>query len=555
VVALGNKDCAIIIGINNYTNYYGNLPPLEFAVNDALHIRDFLEKEIGLEYTFYFADDCPEKPQREEVSIGGNQFTRTLWKPTYVNIYSFLSRKNFENFFPNGSGKIWFFFSGHGQIINDREYLMASDSINNESTNALALDFIVGKLRDCGASDIVMFIDSCRTKKIGKGRVQSQSHRGTIIFRSCGWDKQSFEHPDIEHGVFTKVLLDGLNLREPNNCATVERLNNYLKEKVRELSEDLKCTDVQEPELCIQPLEKQKLILLKELASNQDRKKCPEPKNRSQLFLFASKKILLLIKTYNNQANKYQFSTSYFTIILLIIIFGLFFSYPVIRESTIKLMIGGENISWKDSKSNIPNKLNSIFQWSPGTNKKNSFDVLKNTLRITASPGTEYWRTPSKTDNLPPVISLPVNKDFEATVKVTLATEITFQRAYFGVRDSEKKYRQILIYLLENSRIEAGYVDETVPPGNNDDHTYMLVDSPIVLPSKSYTAYFRIKKYQNSFTLSYSVNGLQWEDIRVPSHSLPHEHEKSELFFSVISTSSYNSATGDFSDLSIRYLH
>jgi hypothetical protein len=419
-----NNDRAIIIGINNYTNYYGKIDSLKHAVNDACQIRKFLEEEIGVSTIYYFTDNCPDTPEKEEIVIGEKTISRMLFKPSYVNLSCFFL-ENFKKPFLDGKGKIWFFFSGHGQNINGKQYLMASDSKHNDSAYALDIDFITGRLRDSGAGDVIMFVDACRIKVVGKGRsIEPKSQRGVITFWSCSFNQRSFEIPAINHGVFTKALLDGLTHKGNHNCATVERLDKYLQERVRNLLNELRITDVQTPCLRVEPIIKQKLILLEKIASQNDIKEYPI-QTTSKYYSF-SNKIFLSINKYREKY-KLKFSVSYFVIGCAALILSLLFSYLSFSGSIIRLMIGGENIHWKNTNSKLPNTLNSKFEWFSGTDKKNSFQILsENTVRIKASPGTQYWRTISKTDNLPPTISFPIDGDFEATVKVILNSQVDF---------------------------------------------------------------------------------------------------------------------------------
>jgi Caspase domain len=549
MATMRNNDCAIIIGINNYTNYYSNIISLGHAVNDAYEIRKFLEEEIGVRHIYYFTDDCPEFQKEESILIKEQQIIRTLIRPSYVNLSCFFQNE-LKDSHSDSRGKIWFFFSGHGQNINGKQYLMTSDSKHNDSTYAIDVNFIAGKLRNSGASDVIMFVDACRTRLISKGQnIEPKIQKGIVIFWSCSLNQRSFEDPGINHGVFTKVLLDGLR-----KCATVEKLDEYLQTHVNNWLKILKISSEQTPCLSVEPRIKQKLILQEEIASQEEIDEYP--------IQIISKHSLIINKIFlfiNNQREKYKvkFSISYLAIGCTVFILCLFFSYLSTSESVTRLMIGGENIPWRNTNSKSPNVLNSKFKWFSGTDKKNSFQILsENTVRINGSPGTEYWRNVLKTDNLPPTISFPIDRDFEATVKVTLNSTITFQRAYFGVRDSEKKHRQILIYLLENSKVEAAYVDEDVPAGIGRDNTYMLVEKPLDLKISSDTAYLKIRKYQNSFQLSYSETGRRdWIPIsNLSNKALPHEYGKCELFFSVISNNENKSAVGDFSNLSITYL-
>jgi hypothetical protein len=540
------NDYAIVIGINKYTNHYGNIDSLEYAVNDAHSIRDFLEKDIGIKNVHYFTDDCPEFPTTEKEGI----VSREVCRPNYINLSCFFSNK-FEEPFLNVENKLWFFFSGHAQRINGKHYLMASDSKNLDPEYAIDIDFITGKLRESGAGDIIMFIDACRNK-VAKGKgdsVKPKKQRGVITFYSCDIAQQSFEDSRIKHGIFTKVLLDALS--GDNNCATVERLDRYLQKHVAELSKSL-VGNIQHPCLRIEPLVKSKLIILEKIATEEDFIKCPK-QNMSKLHLTINK-IFFNIRKYKEKY-KVQFSISYVTSALLIAIpvltiTGLLLT-PTFYSGFVQLMIGGEKISWQDSTS--INKLNPKFKWFPGTRKNSIFKILPgNVLRITAAPGTEYWRKISDDGNLPPVMSFPVDRDFEATVKVTLNSTISFQRAYFGVRDSQKRYRQIVTYLMENSMVESAQVEKNIEGANNDNTEIIL--KPTSVKSNGGSVYFKIRKYQNNFNLSYSENGINWQNASNSSSSIIATFEKCEIFFSAISTREDESTTADFSDFSINFI-
>lgn len=548
-VEMNTNDYAIVIGINKYTNHYGDkIDSLEYAVNDAYSIKDFLEGSVGIKNMYYFTDECPEFPIREQEGA----VSREICRPNYINLSCFFSEK-FEKPFLNSENKLWFFFSGHAQRINGRHYLMASDSKNLDPEYAIDLDFVTGKLRESGAGDIIMFIDACRNKVTkGKGgNVQPIRQRGVITFYSCDIAQQSFEDSSIKHGIFTKVLLDALRLSGNNNCATVERLDQYLQKHVTELSKSL-VGHIQRPCLRVEPVVKSKLIILEKIASEDDFTKCPKP-NKSKLYTTINK-IFSGIRKYKKK-HKIQFSISYITSAFLIAIPTFTITGLLITQSFhaefVQLMIGGEKIFWQDSKST--DKLSAKLKWFPGTKKNSTFQILPgNVLRITAAPGTDYWKNTTDNSNLPPVVSFPVDRDFEATVKITLNSTIYFQRAYFGVRDSQQKYRQIITYLAENSMVESAQVEKNIEGVNKDNAEILL--KPTSLKSNVGSVYFKIKKYQNNFSLSYSENGIDWKVASNSSSSIIATFEGCEIFFSAISTREDESTTADFSSFSIKFI-
>jgi beta-xylosidase len=223
-------------------------------------------------------------------------------------------------------------------------------------------------------------------------------------------------------------------------------------------------------------------------------------------------------------------------------------------DETVRILVGGKQIPWNKLKSNIPNDLNSLFTWYPGSKDGSSYQILPgNKLRIKAATGTEYWRKISEIDNLPPTVSLAIDKDFEATVKITLDSKIDFQRAYFGVRDSKKKYRQTMVYIMEKSRIESSRVDENVKTTPNNDNSEFIMQ-PIGLKSSKDTIYFKIRKHQSNLDLFYSENGILWNPASDTIGSVQAAYEGYEIFFSVISNDYYEPAIADFSNLLIKYL-
>jgi Caspase domain len=228
-----NGDCAVIIGVNKYTNYYGGFESLKFALNDAYEIRNFLEKHMSIKNIYYFTDDCPETTEVCENELVYLEKSR----PTYINLSCFFSER-FKDKCMDGSSKLWFFFSGHGQWIKSKQYLMASDSKFGDAKYAIDLNLVSGIFRDSGAGNIVMFIDACRTKikenNKGVRNIQPVKEEGIITFYSCSHGEQSYEHPNINHSIFTEALLKGLKTND-NNCSTVEKLDVYIKNYVHKL--------------------------------------------------------------------------------------------------------------------------------------------------------------------------------------------------------------------------------------------------------------------------------------------------------------------------------
>jgi uncharacterized caspase-like protein len=147
-----------------------------------------------------------------------------------------------------GSGdNFWFFFSGHGIRHNNRDYLMPSDGDPEDiEETAIAINFITERLRRCGADNVVLILDACRSlaqkagEGIGRQTAEDARQQGLISIFSCSPQEYSYEIEALQQGAFTHALLDGLGIQ--GQCATVERLNQYLSLRVPEIvRQQFKC--------------------------------------------------------------------------------------------------------------------------------------------------------------------------------------------------------------------------------------------------------------------------------------------------------------------------
>ncbi|MEH1784796.1 MAG: SUMF1/EgtB/PvdO family nonheme iron enzyme [Nostoc sp.] len=250
------KNWAIAIGINQY-DY---LQPLNYAKRDALLMQEFLGDEAGFERIYFFSDDSPD--------IAGKST-----RPTRTNLLRVL-RQLFDNPFMGAGDNFWFFFSGHGIRYADRDYLMPCDGDPEDIENtAIAINFVSERLRRCGADNVVLILDACRNegKKTGEGigrqTAEEARQQGVISIFSCIPQQYSYEIEALQQGAFTTALLEGLGIQ--GRCATVERLEQYLKFRVPELVRQHKNTK-QTPYVIAEPVNKSHLILVPRYATLAD---------------------------------------------------------------------------------------------------------------------------------------------------------------------------------------------------------------------------------------------------------------------------------------------
>src|SRR4028119_1691285 len=252
------KNLAISIGINKYEF----LQPLKYAKRDAELMQEFLRDQVGCEKLLFFSDDSPD-------------FMRSSTRPYFTKLTQVL-RTMFEKPFMKAGDNFWFFFSGHGRRHNGCDYLMACDSDPDDvERTAISINYVTQQLRRSGADNVILIRDACRDQGsksgegIGNQAAEVARQKGVITFFSCSPNELSYEIEDLQQGIFTKALLEGLGVQ--GQCATVERLNDYLSWRVPELIRQHKSEKVrQTPYTIAEPVTKSHLIILPQYATLAD---------------------------------------------------------------------------------------------------------------------------------------------------------------------------------------------------------------------------------------------------------------------------------------------
>lgn len=263
---------AIVVGINNYHRSQD----LNYAKRDAEAMRDWFVKEAKFERVYLFTEDSPPISFRNDKPI--------LTQPTYLNLRTFLrvqfekridkkekdENKREKTLLQSGDN-LWFFFAGHGIRAFDGDYLMLLDSDPDDiERSAISVNYVTERLRSSGAGNVILFLDACRNEggrnSLGIG---DEKHQGVVTFYSCYPSQKSYEIKELEHGSFTKALLEGLRIQGENNCATVERLERYLQQRVPEINQKYR-QPTQFPYVKPEPGKKLYLILLPKFANFQD---------------------------------------------------------------------------------------------------------------------------------------------------------------------------------------------------------------------------------------------------------------------------------------------
>ena len=259
-------DWALVIGVNEYEH----MRNLNFAVRDAQRIRDYFQqrtqqesrgRDRSLDRVFYFADDA------EPIEAPNGSFSA---KPVRGNVLPFL-HEFFEQPALEDGDNFWFFFSGHGMWHEGSDYLMLKDGYPGLlDDTAVKLDDIVQKMRNSGADNIILLLDSCRTENKAPNKGLGPNEQlGVVTISACSPKKDSYEIEPLQQGAFTWALLEALHGEVTDNCATVERLCRYVRKRVPELNRLHKLPE-QIPYTRIEPEYKSNLILLPKFSTDSD---------------------------------------------------------------------------------------------------------------------------------------------------------------------------------------------------------------------------------------------------------------------------------------------
>ena len=223
---------AVIIG---NSNYFGRIPKVDFARNDAIAVKWFVQESLG--YDPENIIDLRDATQAQMQTAFGNERSHEgkLWR--YLD--------------PKGRSDVLVFYSGHGVpgLKDRRGYLLPVDADPEApEINGYPLDTLLANLGKLEAKSVTVFLDACFSGQSQKGNLvrsasglmitprlpKNPSGRLTVITASQGdqiasWDEQA------RHGLFTRHLLDALKGKADegeygnnDNRITLAEVRNYL---------------------------------------------------------------------------------------------------------------------------------------------------------------------------------------------------------------------------------------------------------------------------------------------------------------------------------------
>ncbi len=255
------KNWAIVVGINAYEH----IGQLRYANRDAAALRNFFQ-EAKFDRVFCFADGLDIPPQSDQKSI----------QPRHSDLVDFLNDRFTTKIPPLSAGdNCWFFFAGHGKRIHDCDYLLPQDynpRLPNPTDRAISVNSVREALLKSGADNVILLLDACRTEgDRADGLGIGDEQPGAITIFSCQRNQKAYEIEALQQGAFTAALLEGLRMpKASDNCATVQRLDDYLRRRVPELCRLHPEQPIQNPITAVDPGQKWYLLLLPHVATEPD---------------------------------------------------------------------------------------------------------------------------------------------------------------------------------------------------------------------------------------------------------------------------------------------
>jgi len=221
------KRYAVVVGINDYED--DGIPGLKFALNDAHRVAQVLTERCGF---------CNEDVY--VLSDGDDTGNTKAIRPTRSNI---LEKLQHVADAASEDDTVLFFFAGHGTEISKTPYLLTTDTkLKVLDKTAMIVTEVNEILQSSSAGVVLRFFDACRspraearamTARMAEGFENAilQSAKGWASLSACSSAEFSYEMPDLEQGLFSYYLCEGLigAAADKNGDITFDRLVDYVQ--------------------------------------------------------------------------------------------------------------------------------------------------------------------------------------------------------------------------------------------------------------------------------------------------------------------------------------
>jgi WD40 repeat protein/uncharacterized caspase-like protein len=219
----------LMVGVNQYQD--NRLPSLRYAAVDCQGLSEalveatgqFTDKDVNIFHTF-----SPQSPVLENV------------RSSFLDIVKAAKPQD----------TVLFYFSGHGMLeaIANQVVLCLNDTNTNDLLNTgFKLQEILQLLTKCAAQNQLLWLDACHSGAMSSGvpldsspnptpqlvqalQVRASESKGFYALLSCDTNQQSWEFPELGHGVFTYYLMRGLQgeAADSQGLISADKLYRYV---------------------------------------------------------------------------------------------------------------------------------------------------------------------------------------------------------------------------------------------------------------------------------------------------------------------------------------
>ena len=238
----------LAVGVSDYKNNGPNLKNLNFAHIDATEVVRTFQGQQGKAYNKIVSKLLTnDKANKTNIEEGFN------WLKNQVQ-----NRDKYKKANRIKSDDVALvFIAGHGVKYGEEFVFLGHDAdINRVDTTGVKL-MDQGSVITALPSQVILITDACHSGTIGGGifqnidsrelskRLVALNERAVYIINATKKDKPSLERRSLGHGVFTKVLLEGL---KDNDEVYIHPLLSFIKRNVKKQTQNAP-DGVQEPHI------------------------------------------------------------------------------------------------------------------------------------------------------------------------------------------------------------------------------------------------------------------------------------------------------------------
>ena len=221
----------ILVGINNYQDE--NIANLQFCANDAVGLAQGLQKVATQELptTGAYFDEVEIIVHSHFSQLYSWSLIRPPQQDKILDSLEILSQAQPQD-------TVLFYFSGHGfyqESKKDTILCLEETSKNDVASTGLLIGIVLDKITNSPAQQQLIWLDACHSGGVASQLIEAILHitkdkpsPNLYSITACGRHQQSFETPELQHGIFTYHLLEGLKGQGSPSLVKIDDLYSFV---------------------------------------------------------------------------------------------------------------------------------------------------------------------------------------------------------------------------------------------------------------------------------------------------------------------------------------